>query len=191
MSANNYLKRSIPKIIITVLILAALLFIVFGWGNYAIYKKLPIKYESFVEKYSAEYNIDKFFVYAVINTESGFDPNAESHAGAIGLMQILPNTAQWLNEKYELGYDSIVLTDPETNIRIGTCYIAYLNERFGFDTDLVLAAYNGGEGNVRSWLNNPEYSSDGKTLTKIPYEETSQYVKKVSVRYDFYKKLYA
>ncbi|MBR2861215.1 MAG: lytic transglycosylase domain-containing protein [Clostridia bacterium] len=186
----TYFQRSWHKILITAAILAALLYLVFVWGNNALEKRLPIKFQEQVEKYSAEYSLDKYLVYAIINTESGFDPEAESHAGAIGLMQLMPDTASWLNEKYSLGYDEINLKDPDQNVRMGCCYLAYLSNRFS-SPELVFAAYNGGPNNVAKWLNNPEYSSDGKTLKRIPYEETSNYVKKVSVRYDFYKKLYS
>lgn len=187
---KSYLVRNLPKIIITVLILLALLFIVFVWGNYEIKRRLPIKYEEQVLKYSAEFNVDKNLVYAIIAAESSFDKEAESRVGAKGLMQLMPDTAEWLKEKYSLPVDATQLFDENVNIMLGTCYISYLLQRFDNDVTLVIAAYNGGEGNVKKWLKDPRYSSDGKTLENIPFEETSNYVKKVSTYYQIYEKVY-
>jgi soluble lytic murein transglycosylase len=105
-------------------------------------------------------------------------------------MQLMPTTAEWLKEKYSLSIDATQLFDAETNIILGTCYLSYLLEKFDNSVPLALAAYNGGEGNVQKWLNNPEYSSDGKTLTYIPFEETRNYVKKVTTYYELYQKVY-
>lgn len=178
-------KIIIPVAIILLLAIAALLL------NKPVARVIyPIKFQATVEKYAEKYSLDKYYVYAVIKTESGFDENAKSHAGACGLMQLMSDTANWMNEKYSLGYSSLDLFDAETNICIGCCYLRYLFDKF--DTNaLVAAAYNGGEGNVKKWLNNSEYSADGVTLSKIPFKETSNYVKKVTKGYDIYKKLYS
>jgi len=100
-------------------------------------------------------------------------------------------TAKWLKNKYKMDIDAENLFDAGTNIHIGCQYLKYLSGRFNDDKDLILAAYNGGEGNVRKWLNNSLYSSDGKTLTKIPFKETANYVERVSTYYDLYKKIYS
>ena len=190
MSKRSYLVRNIPKIIITVLILAVLIYIAFFWSNTVIKKRLPIKFEEHVTKYAMEYELDKYLVYSIICAESGFDREAESHVGAKGLMQLMPETAIWLNEKYKLNIDAENLFDAQTNIKLGCCYLSYLLERFDNEIPLVLAAYNGGEGNVKKWLNNEKYSKDGKTLYYIPYEETRNYVKKVSTYFELYKDIY-
>lgn len=191
MSKNDsYLKRNIPKIIITAIILAVLIYVAFFWGNTEIRKRLSIEYEAQVKKYSQEYGLDEYFVYAIICAESSFRADAQSSVGAKGLMQMMPETAKWLKEKYKMDIDENDLFDPDTNIRLGCQYIKYLNGRFDNDITLVLAAYNGGEGNVRKWLKSSIYSPDGKTLTNIPYKETANYVKKVSTYYDLYKKIY-
>ena len=191
MSKKSYLVRNIPKIIITSLLLAVLIYIAFFWSNSAIKKRLPIKYEEYVTKYSMEYNIDKYLVYSVICAESGFDKDAQSRVGAKGLMQLMPETASWLNDKYKLNLDTENLFDAQTNIRLGCCYLSYLMGRFDNEVLLVLAAYNGGEGNVKKWLNDDKYSKDGKTLYYIPYEETRNYVKKVSTYFKLYKDIYS
>ena len=190
MKNKSYFMKNLPKIIITALILTVLVYIGFFWGNTEIKRRLPVKYEAEVKKYASMYNLDEYFVYAIICAESGFNNEAQSHVGAKGLMQIMPETANWLIQKYKLEVDTSDLFDPDTNIYLGCQYLSYLNSRFNNDPALVLAAYNGGEGNVRKWLNNSLYSDDGKTLTNIPYKETANYVKKVSTYYDLYKKVY-
>ncbi len=187
----KYLKRNGIKMLITFLILAVLLYIAFFWSNSFIKKKLPLKYSEYVEKYSLEYSLDKYLVYSVISAESDFNEKAQSSAGAMGLMQLMPDTAKWINEKYNLSLDASNLFDAETNIHLGCCYLNYLSGRFNASVELIIAAYNGGEGNVAGWLKNEKYSNDGKTLSSIPYKETSNYLKKVLTRYEIYQKLYS
>lgn len=191
MSKTSYLKRNIPKILITIGILVVLIYIAFFWSNTEIKKRLPIKYNEQVIKCARVYELDEYLVYSVICAESGFDKDAQSSVGAKGLMQLMPETAVWLKEKYSLEVDPENLFDPDTNIMLGCCYIKYLLGRFDNDVNLVLAAYNGGEGNVKKWLQDEKYSKDGKNLTYIPYEETRNYVKKVSTYYKLYKEIYA
>ncbi|MCB2288711.1 lytic transglycosylase domain-containing protein [Clostridium sp. CS001] len=151
----------------------------------------PIKYENQIVKYSQRYNVDPFLVAAVIRTESNFNERAISHRGAYGLMQIMPDTALWIAENMQLpNFKMEALYNTEVNIAMGCWYIDNLNSEFNGDVDLVLAAYNGGRGNVQKWLKNKEYSSDGKSLYAIPFEETDKYVKKVNTNYNIYFKLY-
>lgn len=191
MAKGRFLARNWIKILVLFLILALLLYIAFIWSNTVIRQKLPIQYAEYVEAASTEFGLDKFLVYAIISTESGFDPEARSSAGAVGLMQLLPDTARWIAEKYSLSVNPEALTDPETNIRLGCCYFSYLLSRFNGSTDLAITAYNGGEGNVSQWLQNEKYSSDGQSLYAIPYKETSKYLSKVTTRYEIYQKLYS
>jgi soluble lytic murein transglycosylase len=151
----------------------------------------PIKYEDQIVKYSQRYNINPCLVAAVIRTESNFNEKAVSHRDAKGLMQIMPETALWIAENMKLkGFRVETLFDTEVNIAMGCWYIDNLNSEFNGDIDLVLAAYNGGRGNVQKWLKNKDYSSDGKNLNSIPFEETDKYVKKVNTNYNIYLKLY-
>lgn len=151
----------------------------------------PIKYENNIVKYSERYNINPCLVAAVIRTESNFNENAVSNRGAYGLMQIMPDTAIWIARKMELkDFKVEKLYDTEVNIAMGCWYINNLSNEFNGNMDLVLAAYNGGRGNVQKWLKTREYSEDGKTLKNIPFEETDKYVKKVKTNYNIYLKLY-
>ena len=151
----------------------------------------PIKYENHIVKYSERYNIDPCLIAAVIRAESNFSEKAVSHRGAYGLMQIMPDTGLWIAQKMELkDFNVEKLYDAEINIAMGCWYIDNLSSEFNGDIDLVLAAYNGGRGNVQKWLKNRKYSEDGKKLNNIPFEETDKYVKKVKTNYNIYLKLY-
>ena len=95
-----------------------------------------------------------------------------------------------LQTKEEMNLGDIDIFDPKTNIKIGCWYLNKLYKEFG-RLDLVIAAYNGGSGNVNKWLSDYSYSKDGKSLDLIPFEETSMYVKKVTKNYKMYNKLYS
>ena len=143
-----------------------------------------------MEKYAEEYGVPEHIVYAVIKTESGFDASAQSGAGAIGLMQLMPDTFEWLTDSKLCEYlDRGMMYDPDTNIRYGVYYLSYLFGRYR-DWSTALAAYNAGPGNVDEWLADAEYSSDGVTLKRIPFKETRNYVKKVNIASEKYKSLY-
>nr|WP_300002795.1 lytic transglycosylase domain-containing protein [Tissierella sp.] len=148
-------------------------------------------YKDHIGKSSSKHDIDPYLVTAIIDVESGFNKEAVSAKDARGLMQITEQTGKWGFEQLKMDdYDNEKLFIPEVNIEIGTWYLQRLKQEFNGDMDLVLAAYNGGSGNVTKWLKDKEYSSDGKTLDKIPFKETENYVKKVNTRYEKYKKMY-
>ena len=154
----------------------------------------PEEYASFVEKYSLEYGVPENLIYAVIKTESGFDSSVVSKKGAVGLMQLMPATFEWLTKDILRDHLGVgMLYDPETNIKYGTYYLSRLYNKFG-DWDTALAAYNCGEGKVAEWLVDSRYSADGKKLIikNIPseYKETKNYVNKVNTAFEKYKKLY-
>lgn len=152
----------------------------------------PINYKTQISTYSKKYNIDPFLVAAVIRVESKYNKNALSTKGARGLMQIAPVTGRWAaSEIGILNYREELLYDPEINIQIGCWYLSKLKNQFNNNLELVLAAYNGGSGNVSKWLNDSNYSDDGKSLKYIPFKETELYIKKVTKTYDIYMKLYS
>jgi soluble lytic murein transglycosylase len=127
----------------------------------------------------------------MIRTESGFDPKAESHKGAKGLMQITDQTGLWGAQEIGIkDYHSQRLFEPDINIQIGAWYVRRLLNQYKGDLTLTLAAYNGGSGNVARWLGDSRYSEDGKTLNHIPFKETKQYVKKVRKNLKQYQKFY-
>ena len=151
----------------------------------------PDEHREIVEKYAAEYNVPAYIIFAIIDTESDFDEDATSSAGAMGLMQMMPSTFEWLTSADHLAENLLpeALYEPEVSIRYGTYYLRYLFEKF-YNWDTVFAAYNGGEGNVAKWLQSSEYSDGKGNLTEIPFEETRKYVKKVNRSIDYYKNTY-
>ncbi len=190
-SRRNSGKKKVIIIIVCVIIVAVVGIVGFtqlseSWEK----SKYPLEYQDLIEKYAAQYDLDPYFIAAVINTESGFDASAVSSAGAQGLMQIMPETAEWIAGKLgDKELDPKNLTDPETNIEMGCWYLQFLKEGFDNNLPVMMAAYNAGHNKVRSWLDDPQYS-DGENLTNIPYPETENYVKKVTKAYEEYQKLY-
>lgn len=151
----------------------------------------PQEYAQQVRHASIEFGVEEPLIYAVIRTESGFRPEVESSVGASGLMQLMPSTFDWLQENLngEVTYSADSLADPDINIRYGTYLLSILLKKYEV-RDTAIAAYNAGTSTVDGWLQDKSLSPDGKTLTTIPYEETSAYVRKVSEAYEMYKKLY-
>lgn len=154
-------------------------------------KKLiyPIKYEEIVEEEAKKNDLDKFLVYSVINTESGFDAAATSPVGARGLMQMTDETFVWMQSVLGEEQEGDAAYDPAVNIKYGCALLRLLLRQYE-NTEVALAAYNAGMGNVDAWLDNPDFSDDGKTLDVIPFEETDNYVKRVNNALENYKKLY-
>ena len=152
----------------------------------------PLKYTQFVEEQCETYGVDKALVYAVIRTESGFDPEAVSSIGARGLMQITKSTFEWAQMKLgkdfaEDTYDDMF--DPETNIKYGTFLLSAFIKEFG-SVDNALCAYHAGWGKAKSWLSDPKYSPDGENITNIPFKDTNWYVNKINEVMDKYQSLY-
>jgi soluble lytic murein transglycosylase len=151
----------------------------------------PFPHQEMIFYYAHRHNLDPYLLAALIKTESNFRVDAESSRGALGLMQIMPDTSRWIAE--QLGreeFDPRQLTDPEINLMFGSWYLAHLFEEFGHDPILVLAAYNGGRGNVHAWLRDARWTGEAKTLEQIPFPETRQFVRKVLLNYRIYNFLY-
>lgn len=188
---RNTAKRPIAVIIILLISLFLGLAMDTVW-DIAEKKTHPTDFSSYVKTYASEYNIPEYIIFAVIETESGFDKDAESSVGARGLMQMMPSTFEWLTGPEHLGerLPSSKLYDPEISIKYGTYYLNYLYKKFDYNWDNTFAAYNAGEGNVAEWLENDKYSDGKGNLVNIPFKETAHYVKKVNDNIEIYKKLY-
>ena len=137
----------------------------------------------------AESGLPPALVYAVIKAESDFREDAVSKAGAAGLMQLMPATAEFICSREGLTFEKARLTEGEYNIMLGCKYVSYLLGGFPV-AETALCAYNAGEGTVSEWLKDKEVSEDGETLCEIPYGETRAYVKKILKYRKFYEKLY-
>ncbi len=190
-------KNKTRKTVLTVFIIAAIIILAVFGVSYGAEKwqreTHPLKYGEYISRYSRESGLDEYLVYAFIKTESGFNEKAESYLGARGLMQIMPETFEWIRYRLdeennpEISYDSMY--EAETNIRYGCYLLKYLSEEFGGGLTEIAAAYHAGNGSVSSWLENEEYSENGK-LIKIPNPDTAHYVDKISKAYETYCKLY-
>lgn len=185
------LKLNWKVLALSVVILIAAFFVGKGIYSLVMHMLYPIDYTEYVEKYAEEYEVEPALVYAVINSESSFDSDATSHADAKGLMQITPETFEWLQTKTdeEETLDSEALYDPEIAIKYGTLLLSLHLKEFG-DVKVAMAAYHAGRSCVNRWLDDPEVSSDGKTLDYIPYDSTSEYVHRVVRTIGIYQRLY-
>lgn len=152
----------------------------------------PRAYVPDVRQYAAQYGIEENIIYAVIRTESGFQPDAESDADARGLMQITDETFAWIKSKLapneDITFDD--LFDPHTNIRFGAYLLSACLERYDGDLSTAAAAYHSGMGLVDSLLAQEEYSADGKTLSSFPYRQMNRYVYKINESYQKYRAIY-
>ena len=176
--------------VLALLLIAASVYFVFRYREDRKYLMYPLRYKPLIVQYAAENDLDPALVAAVIRTESSFDPNAVSPVGALGLMQIMPDTGEWIAFRLKEEFDAASLTDAEKNVRYGCWYLMFLSKRYDGDVKCMAAAYHAGSGAVDAWLQNPEYSADGHTLDEIPYQQTAFYAKTILERYEIYKTLY-
>ncbi len=151
----------------------------------------PMQYTQEVTAASERFGVDASLIYAVIHTESSFDPKATSFVGAKGLMQLTDSTLEWaLTRAGEQDkYTPQDLYDPQVNIHYGVYVLTLLREQFE-STDTILAAYNAGAGRVKEWLNDTSLSADGIHLDTIPYPETDDYIERVQKARSMYQTLY-
>lgn len=178
------------KIFAKVLIfLLIVLIIMVGIVYASVYFTLNRNHEQFIpliEKYSKEVGLDEELVAAIIKVESGFNPKAKSNMDAVGLMQLLPDTAKWMAEKLEIEFSEEDLLDPEKNIRLGTNYFKYLFDMYKSE-DLAILAYNGGLGNVNKWLENGTINNSQSSYENVPIYETKTYLRRIKDNRDLYE----
>ncbi len=154
----------------------------------------PKKYQEIVSIYAKDYEIEENLIYALIKSESNFNKDAVSNKGAVGLMQLMENTAKDVIRSNNLIINTNDLTNEllnvTNNINIGTKYISTLLEKYG-NKEVALAAYNAGTGTVDNWINKNIIKADGSDIENIPYKETNNYVRKILRDYKIYQKLYS
>ncbi|MBR6034083.1 MAG: lytic transglycosylase domain-containing protein [Clostridia bacterium] len=187
------MKKANKTIILIAIIFIMLLFVfkVFNIQNIVLKWIYPIKYSEYVDKYANEYNLDKLLVYAIIKAESNFDPNIVSNSGAIGLMQLMENTAKEIASQIEFNeYTKETLYEPDVNIMLGTKYFSNLVEYYNGNISMALTAYNAGIGNVSKWIANGIIQADGSDIENIPFKETNTYVRKILRDYQIYQEIY-
>ena len=166
-------------------VLAGLVALPFALGAPEAVRKAvyPLRYEETIRQASRENGLEPTFVAGVIYAESRFRPDAESSQEAYGLMQMLPDTAEFVQQRSGIGGD---FRDPRTNIRLGAWYLGYLDGRYRGNERLMLAAYNSGEGTVDGWISN-----DGFDIAEdIPFKETREYVERSLEARQKYEEIY-
>ena len=145
--------------------------------------RYPLEYEHIVRGHAEQYDLDAALLAAVIYRESEFDADARSSSGAIGLMQLLPDTAEGIAQLTGGGrFEVDDLYDPEINVRYGSFYLRRLLRKYG-DERLALAAYNAGQANVDEWI------AEGRE--EIPFPETREFVDNVLEARELYARAYA
>ena len=151
----------------------------------------PMKYTELIDAACGEKGLDRALVYAVVRTESGFDPRARSNVGAQGLMQLMPDAFDWVQMRKgggeaPKGEDCF---DPAVNIEYGTSMLRILLDEFG-TVENALCAYPAGWGSAKQWLGDPAHAPDGEHITDIPFDDTRAYVAKVKKTMEIYRRLY-
>jgi soluble lytic murein transglycosylase-like protein len=146
----------------------------------------PVKYQDAIIKYSRQNNLDPYLMMGLIHQESFFNPAARSPVGAVGLMQLMPPTAKELARQI---HSSSKVDDPEVNIRLGMYYFRQLINMFGGAVQLAVASYNAGQGNVIRWRRAAPRKPMDEFIESIPFTETRNYVKRVTMLSASYRRL--
>ena len=150
-------------------------------GVYATFEdRYRVDYKDEIILLSQKYNVSPYLICATIFVESGWDSDVVSSKGAVGLMQLMPSTAKYVADIYDISCED--LTSPLTNIHLGIAYLSYLGKKF--DTNWTIVAYNAGETIVSSWIDK------SVTLEDIPYPETAKYLLKIHSAMRIYQRRY-
>jgi soluble lytic murein transglycosylase len=174
------------------LVLVGLSLLVAAFSTQAVWQALyPFPYPTLVRRTAARYGLSPLLVAAVIRAESKGRPGATSRRGAIGLMQVMPATGAWAATRMGLtGFRAADLRDPATNVAIGSWYLHSLLARYRGNLALALAAYNGGERNVDTWLRSGQWPGTEASEGQIPFGQTRDFVRSVLASYEVYRRLY-
>ena len=156
------------------------------------YAQYPLRYEALIVENAQRFGLEPWHVAAVVRCESSFSAEATSNVGAMGLMQIMPETGEWLAGKFdeEESFREAMLYEPETNLKYGCWFLQWLMKRYEGDRMLATAAFHAGHRKVDEWLADPAVSPDGKTLLNIPYSSTRTYVERVLKACEKYREPY-
>lgn len=167
----------------------ALLFINSSWMGRLMY---PIRYTEDIKVSAVNNDVDPYLLAAVIRTETNFRTGQVSSKGALGIMQIMPDTARWIVERAEFSDVSMddIRDRADIGIELGAWYLHSLHVQFDDNPVAAVAAYNAGPGNVRSWLNTGVWDGRSETSDSIPFGETRNYVQRVIYYYNKYKAIY-
>ncbi|NEO27138.1 MAG: transglycosylase SLT domain-containing protein, partial [Kamptonema sp. SIO4C4] len=149
----------------------------------------PFPYQSLILEGAEQNQLNPLLVVSLIRQESRFEPEIRSSAGALGLMQVMPDTADWIVDQTEMSED-YSLTNPEDNIRFGTWFLAFTHREYNNNSLLAIASYNAGPGNVNEWVQRFDVEDPDEFVEQIPFPETKGYVETVFGNYWNYLRLY-
>lgn len=162
-----------------------------AWDQQILHVTYPFPYRELVRREAAEWGVDPFMLAAIIRQESAFKADIVSHAGAIGLMQVMPPTGAELARTHgPNGFTKESLTKSEVNLHLGAAFFVDMSRRYDNDLPLVLSAYNAGPTRATRWSRYPEASDPLRFTERIPFTETRGYVKSVRRNLGLYRALY-
>lgn len=173
------------------LLLVTFLGFLFANSTFLAKKLYPIYFQQEIRDSAANYDIDPFLIAAIIRVESNYQIGQESRKGAIGVMQIMPDTAEWIIEAR--GHPKHTLDElhsVDVNINLGSWYIGWLLKQYKGNQLYALAAYNAGQGNVNKWKQSEIWDGTWEHIDRIPFGETRHYVQRVMYYWKKYHKLY-
>lgn len=151
----------------------------------------PLSYTVEVTEVAHHYEMDPLLILAIIQNESAFQQESSSRKGARGLMQIMPDTAEWVNEISGLNQEpDEYIDDAQANLHLGSWYLSYLLNKYDENSIKAVAAYNAGEGNVDRWLREEIWDGTWRNVEQIPFGETRHYVIRIQFYYQQYQSIY-
>ncbi len=177
-----------------VIVLLGLLLILFADQHWLGRWMYPIHYKQMIIEQSRAHSVDPYLIAAIIRVESNYKLDKTSEKGAVGLMQLMPQTAQWITQRTRGEISNVKqLQDPMMNIRYGTWYVHFLSDQVvpkeatkEVEISLIAAAYNAGPGNVLKWSRQGVWDGTLMQSSKIPFGETRHYLNRVHYYYDKY-----
>jgi soluble lytic murein transglycosylase len=189
---SGFAMRWLIRKRVLLLLLIGLIGVLFLNSNWLARMMYPIEFKEDIRASASNYGVDPHLIAAIIRTETNYSTGQVSKKGALGLMQIMPDTADWIFQKADFKNvtEDMLQNRPDVSIEVGAWYLQSLHKQFDQNTVAVIAAYNAGPGNVRKWLDSGKWDGKLDTADQIPYGETRHYVQRVIYYYNKYKDLY-
>ncbi|MEC0230165.1 lytic transglycosylase domain-containing protein [Paenibacillus alba] len=174
------------------LLLVGFLLVLFMNSSFIGRKLYPIYFEQEIKQSAAKHKVDPFLIAAIIRVETNYRHQLESKKGALGLMQLMPDTAEWIVQSTNLEpHAPEDLLKVDVNINLGSWYLSWLNKHYNGNLFYTIAAYNAGQGNVNKWKQNEIWDGSQANINQIPFGETRHYVSRVLYYYEKYTNLYS
>jgi soluble lytic murein transglycosylase len=173
------------------LLLIVFLLMLFMNSSYIGKKLYPIYFQEEIRQSASNNQVDPFLIAAIIRVETNYKSHLESKKGAIGIMQLMPDTASWIVETSDVGYYTVDdLKHANVSIQMGGWYIGWLLKHYNGNIYYTIAAYNAGQGNVNKWKQNGIWKGTPEDIDHIPFGETRHYIQRVLYYHNKYTDLY-